>query len=62
MLIYFDLVQRKHALLDILIAASREGLLSDLDIRQEVDTFIMAVRISKLSSFLYCMYYLDAYR
>jgi len=63
MLIYFDLVQRKHlALLDILIAASREGLLSDLDIRQEIDTFIMAICISKLSSFFYCMYYLDAYR
>jgi len=30
--------------LDLLIAASREGLLSDLDIRQEVDTFIIAVR------------------
>jgi len=48
MLIYFDLVQKKHlALLDILIAASRESFLSDLDIRQEVDTFVIAVRISK---------------
>jgi len=65
MFIYFDLVQRKHfALLDILIAASQEGLLSDLDIRQQVDTFIGAVRISKLyiSLFFYCKYYLDAYR
>jgi len=52
-LIYFDLVKKKQfALLDLLIAASREGLLSDLDIRQEVDTFIAAVCISKLSVFL----------
>jgi len=52
-LIYFDLEGRKQfALLDLLIAASREGLLSDSDIRQEVDTFILAVRISKLSVFL----------
>jgi len=51
-LIYFDLVQKKRlALLDLLIAASREGLLSDSDVRQEVDTFILAVRISKLSLF-----------
>jgi len=54
MLIYFYLVQKnRFALLDLLIAASREGLLSDLDIRQEVDTFIIAVRISKLSLFFY---------
>jgi len=39
-------------LLDLLIAASREGLLSDLDVRQEIDIFILAVRISKLSVFL----------
>jgi len=38
-------------LLDLLIAASREGFLSDLDIREEIDTFIVAVRISKLSVF-----------
>jgi len=38
--------------LDLLIAASREGLLSDSDIRQEIDTFVLAVRISKLSVFL----------
>jgi len=49
--IYFNLVGKKQfALLDLLIAASREGLLSDSDIRQEVDTFILAVRISKAGS------------
>jgi len=49
-------------LLDVLIATSQEGFLSDLDMRDEVNTFIIAVCISKLSSFLYWMYYLDAYR
>jgi len=39
-------------LLNFLIAASQEDLLSDLDIRQEVDTFIFAICIFKLSVFL----------
>jgi len=38
--------------LDLLIAASREGLLSDLDIREEVDLFVFAVCIFKSSFFL----------
>jgi len=51
----FTLVQRKRlALLDFLIAASQEGLLSDLDIRQEVHSFMFGVRIFNFSlSFLY---------
>jgi len=47
-------------LLDFLIAASQEGLLSDLDIRQEVHSFMFGVRIFNFSwSF---MNYLDVYR
>jgi len=45
--------RKKTALLDLLIAASREDLLSDLDIRHKVDTFIVGVCISKLSVFLF---------
>ncbi|XP_024889573.1 cytochrome P450 4C1-like [Temnothorax curvispinosus] len=41
MLTYFDLVRRKRlAMLDFLIAASREGLMTDLDVREEVDVFM----------------------
>ncbi|KAG5328556.1 C4G15 protein, partial [Acromyrmex heyeri] len=41
MLIYFDLAQRKKlAMLDLFIAAHREGVMTDLEIRQEVDTIM----------------------
>lgn len=45
-LMYFDLAQKRRlALLDLLIAASQEGLLTDLDIRDEVNIFLFAVCI-----------------
>ena len=50
MLIYFDLARRKQlAMLDLLIAAHREGVMTDLEIRQEVDTVMFAVYICNFS-------------
>jgi len=48
-LMYFDLARKRRlALLDLLIAASQEGLLTDLDIRDEVNIFLFAVGIFKI--------------
>lgn len=46
--IHFNLIQRKQlALLDLLIAASQEGLLTDIDVKEEIDAFMFAVCICK---------------
>ncbi|XP_011060490.1 PREDICTED: cytochrome P450 4C1-like [Acromyrmex echinatior] len=51
MLIYFDLAQRKQlAMLDLLIATYREGVMTDLEIKQEVDAIMFGGHDTTASS------------
>lgn len=44
-LMYFDLIGKKLALLDLLIATSRDGILTGSDIEGEINGFLFAVYI-----------------